>query len=172
VLLQSRYLLLQKLVQFAQRLAARRRQARLFLGSLPMHLDRGDAVGHFVTCHSYAHTDSSLCFLLGVALKRCDGAQCQLAACGLRCARCGTVPLQRAAKGCTPRRADASLGAGSGAAPRAATMRPTDESYYTRSPVRAAAFDRSQTSSGLLHLTGAKRLKRDGQFLDLSGARR
>src|SRR5450759_4710453 len=126
MLLQGCLLLLQKLVQFAQRLAARRRQARLFLGSLPMHLDRGDAVGHFVTCHSCAHTDSSLCFLLGVALKRCDGTQCLLAARGLHRARCGAVPLQNFAKGCTPRRADASLGAGSGAAPRTAAMRPTD----------------------------------------------
>ena len=63
VLLQGSFLLLQKLVQFAQRLAARRSQARLFLGSLPVHLDRGDAVGHFVTCDSCAHADTSLSFL-------------------------------------------------------------------------------------------------------------
>jgi len=50
------------------------------------------------------------------------------------------MPLQNSAKGCSPRRADASLGAGSGTAPRTAAMRPTNESYYKPYPGSRRSF--------------------------------
>jgi len=49
-------LLVEKLVQLAERFTARGRETRLFFQFLPVHFDAGDRIDHFVGCCSCVHS--------------------------------------------------------------------------------------------------------------------